>query len=219
MKIFFAYIALSLMTITSAVCAQETSLKRVGKVVQVNVAAGFTPKQAVGIILSPKGVSEHEAINISKVRDGLYVVTMSYDSDNAVAESFASAMLRSEEGELAFGDVRRLDVPGSKESFYSLPLCEPPAQQFKIDESKFGVFETLVEHRTARRDFEKIGVTQALDGPLLAQLQKLEDGFGLSRGTPLSPRLHPNELIDRLSRLLTAIKDYKTLNPPAAEQQ
>ena len=175
-------------------------------VVQVNVATSFEPKEAVGLILSSSGVAERPSINLQKVKDGLLLVSFTYSKTDVKKDSFATAMVISANGDIAFGDVKALYGSSPKTSFYAIPQCPPDQNKVSIDRSKFGALETLVHYRTERRETYKKEIQEILSGPFLEKLKKLENGFGLTRGRPLSADLDPFELIDRLSRLKATVK-------------
>jgi len=43
----------------------------------------------------------------------------------------------------------------------------------------------------------------------IARISRIEDGFGLSESTPLSPDMHPMKLLDRLETVIHSIKTYE----------
>ena len=178
-------------------------------IVQINVPHHFEVKEAVGILLSGTTVTEKPALDIRKINDGLSVISFGYAKGEAKQDSFATAMVVASNGETAFGDVRSVFGTASKGSFYSIPQCPRDKLPRTIDASKTGAFETLVNFRSQRRDTYRKELAEKMNGTFLSDLQKLEKGFGMTRGKQLDSDLNPIELIDRLSRLATTVKELR----------
>ena len=79
--------------------------------------------------------------------------------------------------------------------------------------------QRLVEFRTARRKVLQDKLRVMLSGRLLERLRQLESNFGITRASQLSADIHPLELMDRLSRLNTAMRRYKETKVAEMEQR
>jgi hypothetical protein len=178
-------------------------------IVQVQVPSAQEPVQATGMILSSGNVEERPVLSLEKIREGLYLASFSYKRSMVTKDSYASAIVTAADGTMAFGDMKSLWSPGSKDSFFTLPLCPSTQKSIQVDRTKVGPLETLVQYRAERRDTYKREINEILSGDLLESLTKLENATGLSRGTKLSPSLSPQELSDRLARLKIALKALK----------
>jgi hypothetical protein len=198
--------------------APRSTTHEMDAVIQINVAVPFEPTEAVGLLLSSQGVGEKRALKLEKIHEGLYVVSFGYLVGEVRKDTFASAMVSSANGETAFGDIRSLHPAAKKESFYNLPKC-PPQRTSAPDPSKFGSYEKVAHMRLERRSLYRKEIDDLMKGSFLDSLQKLEKGFGLSRGTLLSADLPPVELIDRLSRLLPVVRDLAERDKRERERQ
>ncbi len=202
-----AILCLTLLVSPSRVSADGTE-----GLAQINISAPFEPVRGVGLLLTPKSVVEVPSLKIEKVAEGIFVVSFTYPKDAKKKDTFASAMITSESGEMAFGDTRSL-AGGIESSIYALPKCPPGKGPPSLDESKFGAFESLVGFRAQRRETYQKELEGILDDDFIKTLTKLEEGFGLQRGRPISAKLPPAELIERLSRINATVKaltDHET---------
>lgn len=191
----------------ASICAKAQTDDSAPSELAVTVSAPFEPVDAVGIVLSSSGAEERPVLEFKYLGSGSSVVRFPLKSGDAAQGTFASAMIVSTRGEVAFGDITPVRGQGTH-SVFSLPECPEEKIPSSLTKEKFGVYEPLVEYRTSRRDLAKVEITRLMDEDTLIRLRKLEDGFGLSRGMPLIPEMPPVELVDRLERLLWAVKTY-----------
>ena len=186
---------------SDARAAAAQAVNTVDMIVQVNVATPFAPKEAVGLLMVGDHMVEKPAIEIKKINDGMTVISFGYAKSEITKNTFASAMVVSESGEIAFGDMRAITGNGPKSSFYTIPQCPPDKPSAVIDSSRYGMYQMLVSYQAQRRDTYRREIEETLKGSFLEDLRKLERGFGLTRAKPIGADLSPVELIDRLSRI------------------
>ena len=182
-----------------------TKLPDGAKVLSFTVETALEPISGVGIVMKPSGVIQKPTVEFTKIDKGLWRATFVVLSSEIDDHSFASVMLMSSEGDIATSAVQavsRLIAP-------EIPKC-PPQQAISLAaETQVGVLQSLVSIRSARRDNAQARIVALMQGDYLEKLRNLEKGFGLSRGRELSSDLPPLELIDRLSRILNSVHNYK----------
>jgi hypothetical protein len=188
----------------------KTSTKSSELIAQVNVRAKFTPVQASGLIWSERETGERAAISLQKIKENLYVVSFPYIRGEVRPDTYASAILTSKTGEIAFGEVRSLFGTGHKHSIYSIPACLPERSALTADRSRLGALEKLVEFRSQRRETYRKEIVQLLSPTFIDDLKRLESGFGLTSTNELSASLDPFELVERLSKLTALVEQISS---------
>lgn len=179
------------------------------RTIEVNVIANFIPDMAVGLLMSSGRTIQLPNARVEQVGEERLTVSIPYDPKDLESGAMATALLVGPNGEIAFGDVKQITGSISAKSFLSLPECKKEIDVPEGMNDQIGVLQSLVEIRAARREAHQHQLEINLSGPFLEKLRRLEKGFGLEHSIPLSPRLNSFELIDRLSRLATAIKNYQ----------
>ena len=183
-----------------------------GKSIQINVDTELEPAAAQGLFVSASGPIQLPVGEVQRVADNKLVVPVYYKESEIPKDSLATAIIISEQGELAFGNLRPVFSPDPRDSFWLIPQCAPE----KINEAALAgqtsLLESLIEVRTERRRVALLALAAALNGDFLARLQKLEVSFGLENDPPLSAELSPVVLLDRLTRILKAIETYEVTN-------
>jgi hypothetical protein len=199
--------------ILAAVCTFAlsffTSTAR-AEVAEVIISAKFEPVKAAGLLISSTGAIHKKDASYEKLENGWYSVTFPYGGSEVGHDTMVTAEVSSAAGDVAFGNLRSIHAPDSKRIALDLPECphEPPAQTPNIEQ--LGLLLKLVEVRSARRELVQIKVNRMLEGPFLEKLRKLEQGFGLAEGErPLDVDLPSVELVNRLSKISIAIKNYE----------
>jgi hypothetical protein len=180
------------------------------RTIQVNATANFKPISAIGIIMTNNKVLQNPVSKFEQISEEVTMLTIPYDINEVDSGSMVTAYLIGPQGEIAMGDVKLITSAQSTKSFYSLPECKneiklPPGL---TDQS--GWVEKILNVRLARREAYQLLIGQILSGNFLQRLQKLEKGFGIERTTKLTADLSAFELVDRLSRIASAIKSYQT---------
>ena len=126
-------------------------------------------------------------------------------------------MIIAEDGNVAFADLAPAGMKGNAQQYLSLPDCPDPKVSINKLQSQSSVLESLVAVRSERRQVLKQTIADDLQGELLEKAVRLEKGFGLTTEEELSAELSPVRLIDRLSRLITAIKNHRANRAPSRE--
>lgn len=173
---------------------------------RVFVKTSMQPVAAIGIAMKADGTSESYESRIAEVTGGVYSVAFDAAGDPT---TMVTAVVSSEAGELAFGAVRPITSPDPLQLLLETPECPKPPPPSNPNPEQLGLVLKLVEVRSARRELTQIKVAKILDGPFLEKLQKLERGFGLAGERDLSPTLPSMELLNRLSMLSIALKNYE----------
>lgn len=180
------------------------------KSVQVDVYSHVEPSTAVGLLMSAGKTIQKLNPKIEKPSTGTITVSFPYSADEIAPDSVATALVVSEKGEVVFGNVKPVTGTEVDQGLGSLPLCPEEQQVSAALASQSSLLEELYRIRLKRRDQAKLQTTEVLNGPFLERLQKLERGFGLARERELNAELSPLELIDRLSRIRDALRNWET---------
>ncbi len=181
--------------------------------VELLVHTPVTPEKAVGMIITPQGISEKTGVPVTIIEPGLIQVSVPVASSEAKKDSFATSITITEGGELFFSPLKSIADPKRYGSHLSLPICKNlKVQNRTLDEnimSNIGAVQSLLEIRKVRRDFVKLELSALLRGDFLEKLERMETGFGLAGATPLSAEMNPYELTSRLFRILAAVRNYE----------
>lgn len=179
------------------------------QLVRVTVNAAFEPSSSLGLIMSEESTTQKIKPRIEKHSSGLYVVSFPVSKKEIKAGSLATAMLISDSGEVAAGDLIALSPNMPDPAILALPECTLPPVSIEAVRAQYATLDSLVNLRLRQRDLLKNSINSELSGDLLAKLQQLERGFGLKLTQELSADLRPYELFDRLARLKTAIANHR----------
>ena len=177
--------------------------------ISVPVETSLEPITAVGLILSSERTIEKADVTREKVKDGLWVIAFKAQENELGKDSLVSAMIIAQDGSVAFGDLMPAALKGSAEQYLSLPECPSPKMSVFKMQSQASVLESLVAVRSERRQVLQASLEKELQGLLLEKAVRLEKGFGLTREEDLTGALAPLKLVDRLSRLIAAIKNNR----------
>jgi hypothetical protein len=177
--------------------------------VEINVHSSFDPAQAVGLIFSSSGTEQKLGPKLRRVSEDMIVVSFPVVESSISADTFGSALVISNDGQVALGDVKSLALRSEHSSFYSLAACIEQEDPSALRISEVGPIQRLVEFRSKRRAVSRDKIKLLLNEDFLQKIAKLEQGFGLDRTKPLAADTHPLEIIDRASRLIQAITAYK----------
>jgi len=177
--------------------------------VQIVVEADFEPSSAIGLIISPKGSTQKLKTDLKTVTPGKYLVSFTPKETELGEDAYATAMLTSEEGEIAFGEVHPLIASSLHDPLFSLPKCKKQSAMNSTIQGQFALIESLSSVRAERRQVLESQVKNELKGEFLAKLQRMEEGFGIVHAEPISAELAPYDLLSRLQAISDAINDVK----------
>lgn len=178
--------------------------------IQVDVSSFVEPATAVGLIMSGDKTIQRLNPKIEKSRPGTITVSFPYQRSEINEHSVASALVVSDKGEVVFGNVKPIYGNEFDQSLGNIPLCSEDQKVSASLASQASLLEELYRIRLKRRDQAKSQVAEAMPADFLARLQKLERGFGLAREKELNADLPPLELVDRLSRLRDALRNWES---------
>ena len=207
MKRVVVFLLLTL-TLVAPALAQES------KRVEINVETTLEPTRAVGLVLSPTGTKQKLNTKIEKSRVGAYIVSFDVREQEIVAGTMASAILEGDSGEHAYGNIRPLFQGITGKSGLTLPECITRTSANPALLGDLSSLLTLVDVRETRREVLLKKIRMVLKGDLLSSLARLELGFGIGDGTPLSAELPPVILLDRLTRIQAALAAYDSGKAP-----
>lgn len=190
----------------SSCFAQESSIVTV----KVRVETKPAPTKAVGIVLSTEGATQIGDTTIQKVGDKLYDVIFSVNKSDLKEDSVATAMAISAGGDLTFANVTPALLSETQAQLANIPECPSEDTTNFAKVNQLAPLKALVDIRADRADLAQRKVTRALDEELLAKLRRLEEAFGINHAEELSVNLPADELVDRLTRLNYALKQYQT---------
>lgn len=217
-------ISLSSRLVISAllVCIPLNSYAAEQQTAFVTVEAGFEPVSSVGLLISPDNPAQQILGNqVEQTYAGVFTVSFPYDPEQTVYGTLATAMLLSAEGEFAFGNLTMLPPAGQQISNEPVPACPPPEGDARFHNS-MSILSRLIKNRTERRNNRMEYLERVLDQDLLDKLVKLEKMFGLDGSGQLSTDMNPVELVDRLTRIHSALKTWaihKQKRKEAARQE
>lgn len=177
--------------------------------VRVTVNADFQPDSSLGLVISEDSALQKTKPRVEKHSSGLYVVTFSVARKEIKPGSLATAMLISNMGQVALGDLVSLQPNQPDPAVLALPECSLPPVSIEAVRSQFATLDSLVNLRLRQRDLLRNSIGTELSSETLSKLQQLERGFGLELARPLSAELKPHELFERLARLKTAIANHR----------
>lgn len=184
--------------------------KQKGGSIQVDVSSFVEPATAIGLLMSSGKTLQKFNPKIEKPSPGTITVTFPYSAAEISPDSMATALVVSEKGEVVFGNVKPITGTEVDQALGMLPLCPDDQQVSAALASQSSLLEELYRIRLKRRDQAKAQAEQLMSGEFLERLQKLERGFGLAREKELNATLGPLELIDRLTRLRDALRNWET---------
>ncbi len=176
--------------------------------IEVVVLSSFDPEKAVGILFSERGTVQQPVPKPKRIDESFVVVRVPYKED-LPRDTMVTAVLYAADGRTAMGSVRPVFSPDSREAFLSIPDCAPESLPNAPLQTQLSMLESLVQLRSQRRGIAQVKVAQQMSDAVVSQLRKLERGFGLRYESELSADLPPIELIDRLNRILSAIRSVR----------
>lgn len=180
--------------------------------IEVVVQSSFEAERAVGVLFSERGTQQQPVEKPRRIDESFVVVRVPYE-EQLPRDTMVTAVLYGPEGRTAIGNVRPVFGRDPRESFLSIPDCVPAPLPNAPLQTQLSMIESLVQLRSQRRGLAQVKVAQQLNDNVVQQLQKLERGFGLRYETPLNADLPPVELIDRLHRILAAIRSVRGSSP------
>jgi hypothetical protein len=214
MKYHFLPALCAFLGVLSTVCiapAPSAHAQEVQKI-QLDVLSSAEPASAVVLLISQNRVKEILDTKIEKGPRGAYSVAFTVLSQEITADTVATALVISTQGEASFTPVKGLGTGQSLESLALLPNCEgEPLKQIGIA-GQVALLNQLVDIRTKLRNVSRNKLQASLSGEFLDKLRKLEKGFGLSREKELDPSLSSLELVDRLTRIRSALQNWDKTN-------
>ena len=178
------------------------------RTVSVYVKSVMQPEKAVGLIFSSAGALQVKASEVTSTGSGTLVVTFPYDDEQIAPDAMASAIVISPEGDTAYGLIKPLVSNSLKDSYFSLPVCEEDEPSMSLH-SELSLIKKLVKVRTKMRLNRHTQIKQMLSKEKLSKLRGIEEGFGLPHTTELTADVDPAELVDRFTRIYSAIRNYR----------
>ena len=205
--------ALSIIACSAAINAVAQDNANLAKV-YARLEAKNEPKKAIGMLLSANGTIQVPETAISKVGDKLYDVTFSVDKSSLTSDTVATAIAYGESGDVYFANVTPPVLSDTQAALASIPECpaEDPTQVAMLNQ--LGPLQQLVDVRSERAKFARLRLERGFSNELRARLKKAEQVFGLTGTQEISADLPATELVDRLSRINFALKNYRTFKKP-----
>lgn len=177
--------------------------------VRARVESKDEPKKAIGMILSTNGSQQYPGATVSKVSDKLYDIAFTVDKSSLTEDSVATAIGFTEAGAIVFANVTPPVLSENQEALASIPECSPEDTTTVAALNHIGPLQQLVDVRTERASFARMRLDRALTPEMQARLKKAEQVFGLTSPDEISSTLPALELVDRLSRINFALKNYR----------
>jgi hypothetical protein len=177
--------------------------------VRARVESKDEPKKAIGMVLSTKGSQQYPGATVSKVSDKLYDIAFTVDKSSLTEDSVATAIGFTEAGAIVFANVTPPVLADNQEALAGIPECSPEDTTTVAALNHIGPLQQLVDVRTERASFARMRLDRALTPEMKARLKKAEQVFGLTSPEEISSALPALELVDRLSRINFALKNYR----------
>lgn len=162
--------------------------------ITIPLKEGFIPVSGYGIAITKEGVRLTPSSPVTLNDSGN--ATLSINLPNG-AISYSGVIVDTLNNSVA--------SPLKSVSKAVLPLCKVQIDQKTASGSQTALLQSLIQIRAEKRDLLKKRVTEVLDPSLLEKLNRLEEAFGLSPDIPLSAKLDPYTLSERLSLLAVVL--------------
>ena len=198
------------------------------RIIEIEVESTFEPATAVGLVMNNQSTVQKQNLEFRKANSvgtesTNYIVNVPVTIDELDQNTTVTGILRSSDGDLAYGTVKSVLAPETFKSALDLPQCkvgtsliEPSINPAMLESGKMALLESLIKLRIKRRDTQVAQLTAALDASLLERATKLERGFGLNYPYPLTPKTPPALIAQRLQRLLAVLSTYEQKKKQAA---
>jgi hypothetical protein len=177
--------------------------------VRARVESKDEPKKAIGMVLSANGSQQYPGATVSKASDKLYDIAFAVEKSALSEDSVATAIAFTEAGAIVFANVTPPVLAENQEALANIPECSPEDTTAVAALNQIGPLQQLVDVRTERVSFARMRLDKALTPDMKARLQKAEQVFGLTSTDELSSTVPAAELVDRLSRINFALKNYR----------
>ena len=177
-----------------------------GKQLTFDIETSITPLSGMGLIMDSTGTHTFTDIELSTPKTNTVRAKFTVPDGSAGKDALASVVVFASDGATAFSTVRSLQSI----TLPKLPECPKKEAVMLTDQNQVGVLQSLVTIRSDRRDTARAKVLQQLNPDYLERLKKLEKGFGLPSEPALSGDLPPVVLVDRLNRILNAVRNYRS---------
>lgn len=205
--------ALTTLILLASIWGAATPVAAESQTVEVNIRFKVEPAKVIGMLISSQRVINKSEINVRTLSDGTIVVSIPFDSSEIDADSVATAMALTADGQKFFADIKPLGLPAVRKSFMTLPPCPySPSVTTNLGNayvvSGLGYLEQLISNRAKQRSQVQSRIRELMSDEFLAVLRKGEEVLGLNFSEPLSAALPPLELEQRLFRLSTALENY-----------
>lgn len=176
---------------------------------RVQIESKLPISQVVGLVISANAATPVRETRVTKIAPDIYEVIFSIQKGQVDDTTVATAYGVAQDDKMVFGSMTPNLVTDPSGSRYTIPECPAEEVSPHVSQSQMAPLQSLVSIRTARSDLAKMKVTRQLSDQLLIKLRKFEKAFGLSSTNELSADLPPAELVDRLSRLTFALKQFR----------
>ena len=203
-------ITLSIGTMQPAI-AQDSSSTIIA---HARVESKDEPQKAIGMVLSSTSSQQYPGATVSKVGEKLYDISFAVEKATLTADSVSTAIAFTEKGDIVFANVTPPLNDQNHALLASIPECPADDSTHVALLNQIGPLQQLVDVRAERVKFARLRLDRALTDDVRARLKKAEQVFGLSSSEELSSNLPALELVDRLSRISFALKNYRAFKKP-----
>jgi hypothetical protein len=186
-------------------CADEQPEMRTATVTATSL---FKPTKALALIIDANGTSQQLNTKFELSGDNTYIITFSFNPTEVAKNAYAVALLMDDQGNSSWGTLQALDEIHDLTTV--LKTCERRPHTGQLIPSQAGLIKDLVNVREQRLANVRQLVADRLNEEYVKRLLRLETLFGLNSLGPISPDAPPLELIKRISRILNAVRHYKS---------
>lgn len=182
---------------------------------RVQIESKTPLSQVVGLVISSDNATQIRDTRVTKIGSDVYEVVFPVSKTIVDETTVATALGVAQEDQIIFGSMTPNLVTDPSGGRFTIPEC--PAEEVSplVSQSQMAPLKSLVDIRTARSDLAKMKVSRLMSDQLIIKLRKFEKAFGLGGASELSSDLPPTELVDRLSRLTFALKQFRAAKAQA----
>ena len=182
------------------------------QVADVTLRTDLESEAAVGLLISQNGTRQVTNTEIIRPEQGVIIVSIPYDDAKIEPGTLITAMVTAKDGAFVMGELRELPPPGVDPQPREIPLCPEEPAGLELARAMTSIHK-LVEIRSKLVETGRRRIENMFTEDLLNKLKKFEKGFGLAQEPPLRAEMSPFELVDRLQRILNALKTYAFFRP------
>ncbi len=194
--------AITLVVPATSVAQDKTAPPQGTETITVDVRTPFSPSKFEGLVISPDGViTEKVNPTVEEVAPNFYTVTFPVDRKTE-GSSMASAVAFAGDDGISVGTVMSIQSSNEKNSCVNQ---DPDPVTLEIDA---GTIRALCANRLKRRDHNRKIFELSFNQFPRRDIEIVERNFGLHSNEKPGEELNPFRMIERISRLISALDGW-----------